>query len=127
MNIKRTIFLIITLVAGAILWPVESLAYTGEGTEEKPWVVTTWSDLYDCAFQTFLNSGTFYIILDSDITCDNQSQNLFFEKKVVINLNGHTLDRGLSKSEARGAGRPARGRRSGLGLRVLQSPRFVEK
>ena len=105
MNIKRTIFLIITLVAGAILWPVESLAYTGEGTEEKPWVVTTWSDLYDCAIQTiFLNSGTFYIILDSDITCDNQSQNLFFEKKVVINLNGHTLDRGLSKSEARGAG-----------------------
>ena len=39
MNIKRTIFLIITLVAGAILWPVESLAYTGEGTEEKPYLV----------------------------------------------------------------------------------------
>lgn len=106
MNIKRTIFLIITLVAGAILWPMESWGYTGTGTENDPFLVYNWSDLYNLSEQTRLSSNTIYITLNSensDITCDNQSQNLMFGK-VVINLNGHTLDRGLSNSETRGAG-----------------------
>lgn len=90
MNIKRAIFLIITLVAGAILWPVESLAYTGEGTEEKPYLVNNWADLKTA----FSNGG--YIRLTGNCQAESGGSDCLTvetEKEVFLDLGEFTIDR----------------------------------
>ena len=98
MNIKRAIFLIITLVAGAILWPVESWAdVTGSGTEQDPYLVHDWSEL-----RTYMKDYGGYIKLVNDCVDPDKTYATYLEvtnKTVVLDLNGKTIDRGLFKNE----------------------------
>ena len=91
MNIKRAIFLLITLVAGAILWPVPSWAYTGTGTEDEPYLVDNWNDL------NTLVSNSCHIKLTNNI---NSMTYLVIppNKTITIDLNGYKIDRGLAQN-----------------------------
>lgn len=94
MNIKRAIFLIITLVAGAILWPVESWAEEDGLSEATAWKVSTWAVL-----RQKMDSGG-YIQLEADCIDETKSSDSYLNipsgKTVSLDLNGYKIDRGLT-------------------------------
>ena len=100
MNIKRTIFLIITLVAGAILWPIPSWGYTGTGTENDPYLVYNWSELKTC-----MNNGE-YIRLEADCIGPDDFLNSLLSvpntKTVTLDLNGYKIDRNIATATSNG-------------------------
>ena len=100
MNIKRAIFLIITLVAGAILWPVPSWADEDGLSEATAWKVSTWAVLK----QKMASGG--YIQLVADCIDETKSTDSYLNiqsgKTVSIDLNGYKIDRGLTTATDNG-------------------------
>ena len=72
----------------------------GSGTEDDPYVVTTWGDLKE----KMATGG--YIRLDDNVTDPTKSSDSYLEvpsgKEVTLDLNGHTIDRGLTEATANG-------------------------
>ena len=75
---------------------------TGSGTEDEPWLVSTWSDLCE---KLQLQSGG-WIRLTADVTYGQGEGDYAWERLLVYNaavtldLNGHTIDRGLKDARA---------------------------
>lgn len=95
---RRTILFLITLLATVTLWPVSAWAYTGSGTADAPYLVDKWADLKTC-----MAAGG-YIKLESDCTDPSPSNSTYLSvpsnKTVTLDLNGKTIDRGLSNQNA---------------------------
>jgi hypothetical protein len=64
-------------------------------TEDNPYVVTTWADL-----KAKMEAGG-YIRLDADVTDPDKTSGSYLYvpsgKTVTLDLNGHTIDRGLTE------------------------------
>lgn len=88
------------LIAIAMLWPLSAWAYTGSGTADAPYLVNTWADLKDR-----MAAGG-YIKLESDCTDPSPSNSTYLSvpanKTVTLDLNGKTIDRGLSNNAING-------------------------
>ncbi|MBR0384558.1 MAG: hypothetical protein IJH61_07715 [Eubacteriaceae bacterium] len=84
-------------VAGAAM-----AADKGAGTESSYTEITSWQDLQD----TITANETAYLKLTADCTCPNPTENsarpitIPAGKTVFLDLNGQTLDRGLTNAEA---------------------------
>lgn len=66
-------------------------------TEDNPYVVTTWADL-----KAKMEAGG-YIRLDADVTDPDKTSGSYLYvpsgKTVTLDLNGHTIDRGLTEKQ----------------------------
>ena len=94
----------------AFVWGTGAWAYSGTGTEGDPYVIsgananTNWTDL-----KTVMDLGG-YIRLDANCTAPstfNSNDHLLqvgSSKTVSLNLNGHTIDRGLEGADAVSSG-----------------------
>ena len=73
---------------------------TGSGTEGDPYVVTTWGDLKDK-----MAAGG-YIRLDANVSDPDKTSSSYLsvpqDVTVTLDLNGHTIDRGLTEATANG-------------------------
>ena len=88
--------LLLTMVGAGQAWAEVS----GTGTEGDPYVVTTWGDL-----QEKMAAGG-YIRLDADVSDPDKTSGSFLNvpnnKTVVLNLNGHTIDRAMTAATSNG-------------------------
>ena len=79
---------------------IHASALSGSGTASDPYVVATWNDLNNC-----MHMGG-YIKLGADVTDPTKDSNSYlstlFDRTVVLDLNGHTIDRGLTAAIDRG-------------------------
>lgn len=99
-----SLFLVLVMVLG--LLPAMSLtasAYSGSGTEDNPYVVTTYDELREC-MQSTPDYDTRYIKLGEDITnSTNASKNALDltspYQTVILDLNGYTLKRAESATD----------------------------
>ena len=92
---------IAALAMGHTAWAQVS----GTGTESDPYVVTTWGDL-KTAFDNASTdaSAPTTITLDADVTASNGDSylNLSGGRHVVLDLNGHRIDRNLTTATENG-------------------------
>ena len=94
---RRIVFalLLALLLAGQDVWA----AVTGTGTENDPFVVNSWADL------KAKMAGGGYIRLDANVT-DPDGTGGYLEVpagvSVILDLNGHKIDRGLTESRQGG-------------------------
>lgn len=103
---KRLLSLLLTLAMVLGMLPAMSLtasAYSGSGTEDNPYVVTTYDELREC-MQSTPDYDTRYIKLGEDITnSTNASKNALDltspYQTVILDLNGYTLKRAESATD----------------------------
>ena len=67
----------------------------GNGTKNNPWIISTWADL-----KATMSEGGF-IKLGADVTDSDKNSSSFLkvdsDKTVTLDLNGHSIDRGLAE------------------------------
>lgn len=99
-----SLFLALTMVLGVL--PAMSMtasAYSGSGTEDNPYVVTTYDELREC-MQSTPDYDTRYIKLGEDITNSTNVSNNALDltspyQTVILDLNGYTLKRAESATD----------------------------
>ena len=103
---KRLLSLLLTLAMVLGMLPAMSMtafAYSGTGTEDNPYVVTTYDELREC-MQSTPDYDTRYIKLGEDITNSTNVSNNALDltspyQTVILDLNGYTLKRAESATD----------------------------
>lgn len=99
-----SLFLALTMVLGVLpAMSMTAAAYTGSGTEDNPYVVTTYAELRNC-MQSTPDYDTRYIKLGGDITNSTNVSNNALDltspyQTVILDLNGFTLKRAESATD----------------------------
>lgn len=99
-----SLFLALTMVLGVLpAMSMTAAAYTGSGTEDNPYVVTTYDELREC-MQSTPDYDTRYIKLGEDITNSTNVSNNALDltspyQTVILDLNGYTLKRAESATD----------------------------
>lgn len=99
-----SLFLALTMVLGVLpAMSMTAAAYSGSGTEDNPYVVTTYAELREC-MQSTPDYDTRYIKLGEDITNSTNVSNNALDltspyQTVILDLNGYTLKRAESATD----------------------------